>query len=191
VTKDYSLEALNRFLDYAAEKGLLKRNTAVSRKQASNKILSVLEPDEARDLRTVDVDQAFERFANLQGTAFKPDSLRVYQSRLRSSLSDFFSWVENPAGFKPSGNQRNGASGKRQVKKAERPDTPASGPYSTDARPTPVQSLDAHQQSDGIAIPVPLRAGLTVQILNVPADLTATEAEKLAAIIKAYAMPGS
>jgi len=39
MVKDYSLDALNRFLDYALEKGLLKPETSKSRKTAVNKIL--------------------------------------------------------------------------------------------------------------------------------------------------------
>lgn len=182
-TKDYSLDALNRFLDYAANKGLLKRNTAVSRKQAANKILSILEPQENNDLREVDVQHAFDRFVNLQGTEFKPESLQVYQSRLKSALGDFFAYVENPAAFKPTGVQRTtNPNGKGSAAKEERK-------RPNNRQPQEPREPQASHEEKQLVIPVPLRAGLTVRIHNVPPDLTNQEAEKLAAIVRAYAMP--
>ena len=187
VTKDYSLDALNRFLDYAASKGLLNRNTAVSRKQAANKILSVLEDSENKDLREVDIQHVFERFANLQGTGFKPTSLQVYQSRLKTALADFFAYVEDPAKFKPAGAQRTTP---RNIKRADN----RGGRTGHDDR-SDMNTQDGNAGQDRsdyekqIVIPVPLREGLTVRIHNMPPDLTKGEAEKLAAIVRAYVMP--
>jgi len=53
--KDYSLDALNKFFDYAANKGLLKRNTAQGRKIAANKVFAVLDDNEKTDLSNVDI----------------------------------------------------------------------------------------------------------------------------------------
>lgn len=180
-TKDYSLDGLNRFLGYVADKGLLKRNTAVSRKQAANKILSVLELNEKNDLREVDVQHAFERFVNLQGVDFKPESLQVYQSRLRSALSDFFAYVENPATFKPASLQRTSKVVSRGAKEEHRR-SPKKSPGET-------RGLEREHEEIQLIIPVPLREGLTVRIHNIPPDLTKQEAEKVAAIVTAYAMP--
>ncbi len=186
-TKDYSLDGLNKFLDYAMNKGLLKKNTAQSRKRAANKILSVLEPNEINDLREVDVQHAFERFANLQGTSFKPSSLQVYLSRLNSALTDFFSYVDSPATFKPAGMQRNSSKSRgndqkqnKTAKKAAIQPRPDSSSHS---------AHDDYHSEKHIVIPVPLRHGLTVKINNIPPDLTRLEAEKLAAVVRAYAVP--
>ncbi|MEW7987705.1 MAG: hypothetical protein AB2805_07160 [Candidatus Thiodiazotropha sp.] len=182
--KNYSLDALATFLDYAAEKGLVKRNTATSRKRAAFKILSVLEDSEKSDLRNIDVDHTFDRFTNLQGTEFKPDSLKVFKSRLRSALTDFFAYVESPSTFKPSGAQRNSTkrsgaeSNQTQKKQADSGNTTIKKDEHTGTH-TPQH----------LVIPIPLRDELTVKVHNIPADLSKQESEKIAAIIRAYAMP--
>ncbi|TND05750.1 MAG: hypothetical protein FD120_963 [Gammaproteobacteria bacterium] len=179
--KNYSLDALNKFFDFAAEKGLLKRNTALSRKLAANKILAVLDESEKADLRNADISKAFERFQNLQGTDYKPDSLQVYLSRLRTALSDFTSYVDNPAAYKPTGAQRASPKGKREAD--NKIAVKNEGGRAEQGTP------DSHD-SQHIVVPVPLREGLTVKISNLPSDLTAAEAGRLAAIIKAYAVIG-
>src|SRR5690606_30286962 len=78
--KNYSLQALNEFFDYLANKHLLNKNTVQSRRGAANKILGVLDENEASDLRQLDVELVFQRFANKAGKDYKPDSLMVYRS---------------------------------------------------------------------------------------------------------------
>lgn len=183
--KNYSLDALAEFLDYAAEKGLIKGNTATSRKRAALQILAVLDDSEKNDLRGVDVEHAFERFSNLKGKDFKPASLQVFKSRLRSALTDFFAYVDNPAGFKPSGAQRSSSSTRSRVKPNTR-----KAPTSDSAVEQANESEEhASQAVPHLIIPIPLRDGLTVKIHNIPADLSKLEAEKIAAIVRAYAMP--
>lgn len=185
--KDYSLDALKRFLDYAAENGLLKKNTALSRKLAVNKIFSVLDSGKIDNLRNIDAKDIFNRFTNLQGANFKPASLKVYFSRLNSALVDFFSYVESPSTFKPSSPQRSSPQNKNTVKRKETSRQINSHPQAQ-AEPETSEDWNLHQEKH-IVIPVPLRQGLTVKIHNIPPDLTEREAEKLAAIVKAYAMP--
>lgn len=184
--KDYSLNALNQFLDYAADKGLLKRNTAMSRKIAANKILSVLDSSECSDLRIIDEEAAFERFTNLHRNSLKPESMRVYQVRLKSALADFIAYVDNPAAFKPSGIQRTLG----RINKSE------GGNVKQRSAKKSIGARDVKKEAETpfrerlFVIPVPLRDGLTVQIHNIPSDLSSLEAEKLAAIVRAYATPG-
>ncbi len=182
--KDYSLNAFNRFFDYAASNGLLKRNTAQSRKAAANKVLAVLEDGELTDLRTVDLDQTFERFQNLQGMQYKPDSLQVYISRTRTALSDFTSYVDNPSSFKSGKPQRASKKTDNGGGKSNKTEKNKGNQGLTDKN----DGLDAHTDAKHIIVPVPLRENLTVKITNIPADLTQAEADRLAAIIKAYAV---
>jgi hypothetical protein len=178
--KDYSIDAFSRFFDHAGEKGLIKRNTAISRKAATNKILAVLDKSELTDLRTLDLDATFERFQNLHGMKYKPDSMQVYMSRARTAVGDFIAYVDNPASFKSSTVQRSnikpksgGTEGKRKIVKKQKD-----------------MEDDLEQQGiKHIIVPVPLRENLTVKISNLPADLTQSEADRLAAIVKAYAVP--
>lgn len=180
--KDYSLDAFNRFFDHAATKGLLKRNTAQSRKAATNKVLAVLEQSELTDLRSIDLDQAFDQFQNLQGMQYKPDSLQVYLSRARTALNDFISYVDDPSSFKSAKPQRassksNNEAERNKIKHKKQGVNLGGG------------ALDEHHDSKHVIVPVPLRENLTVKITNLPVDLTPAEADRLAAIVKAYAVP--
>lgn len=184
--KDYSLEAFNRFMDYAALKGILKKNTAQSRKAATNKILKVLDEADHADLRKVDVDEAFDRFQNIQGTSYRPDSLQVYKSRTKVALTDFFAYAENPSGFKPASTQKARSNGSKNQSDKGTSSKRASSSTSrvTGSTAPPKGNLGAGQ----IVVPVPLRDGVTVEISNLPTDLTESEAARLAAIVQAYAV---
>jgi hypothetical protein len=186
--KDYSLDAFNRFFDHAASKGLLKRNTAVSRKAATNKILAVLDANELLDLRIVNLDNAFDRFQNLSGMQYKPDSLQVYLSRAKTALNDFISYVDNPASFKSTSAQRSIAKQKNGGINGNGT-TPKKGQEKKEDKLENENPLIDHSEHKHIVVPIPLRENLTVKISNLPADLTQAEAEKLAAIMKAYAVP--
>lgn len=178
IDKDYSLAALNQFCDHASDKGLLKKNTAQSRKAAANKVFSILDDSESRDLRSIDVEAVFDRFQNLQGMQYKPDSLQVYLSRTKTALADFIAFVDNPSGFKSSAANRVKTSLKTEKTIKNQP-----------IKYHSVEKYADQHEAKHLAVPVPLRDGLIVKIMNLPADLSASEAERLAAIIKAYAIP--
>ena len=175
MTKNYSAAALLQFMDYLKEKGLLKANTAQSRKAAAKKMLEILQDDEKEDLRQIDVDHVHERFANISGTDYTPNSLQVYKSRFKSALDDFISYVDNPVGFKPSVSQR-------EVPSKGSGQSPAAGGKKNNqpkrADPPPLGT---------IVFPVPIRPDLTVELHNIPSNLTETEADRIAAVVKALA----
>jgi len=182
VNKDYSLQALEKFFDYAAAKGLMKTETAKARKTASSRILGIADPSEVQDLREVDLNSVFERFANLKGTEFKPASLKIYQSRVRSAIEEFVSYVNDPAGFRaPTTTRNNGSNGskkktdtKTRMHKPVVPETADEGMKTND----PVH----------LVFPVPIRPNLVVKIQNLPHDLTPSEAKRIAAVVEALAM---
>lgn len=184
--KDYSLDAFNRFFDYAASKELLKRNTAQSRKAAINKILENFEQSELTDLRELDIDQAFNRFENISGTQYKPDSLQVYLSRARTALIDFIAYVDSPSSFKPASAQRSVAKQKNEAK--NNTNNNKISEKQRDTSNSENEIID-HLEIKHIIVPIPIRENLTVKIINLPVDLTQAEAERLAAIVKAYAVP--
>jgi hypothetical protein len=189
MVKDYSLDALNRFLDYALEKGLLKAETAKSRRTAVNKILEKISDEQRADVRKVDLDLEAEHFANRQGSGYIPSSLLTYKSRAKTALADFVSWVDNPMAFRPSGasngkaGPKNGGATQKKARvmpKAEPPEAPLRDVPKVAAAPTV-------EPQAGLTFPVPIRAGLIVQLCGVPFDLTVGEAEKIAQVVKALA----
>lgn len=190
--KEYSLEKLRNFLDYAAEKGLINKHTAQSRKQAATKILSVLDESEQKDLRQIDREEVFQRFSNLNSSSFKPSSLKVYQSRLSTALDDFIEWTDDPASFKPSKgratkkNDRNGNENENGSVKRSGATTGTRGAVGQHGLGG-TENQDTANRKSTMSIPIPLRADFIVECSGLPTDLTKSEANKISAVIQAYA----
>lgn len=187
MNKDYSQTALGEFFDYAARTSRLPKNTAQARKTASLKLLSVLDGDEAADLRKLDMDDVATRFANRHKADYTGQSLRVYESRARSAINDFIAWVDNPSSFQFGGRsaakrtngdgaEANGAKARARTRKSH-PVAKAAQPEVSSPNPPP----------DKFRIPIPLRDGYMVEVVGLPKDLRPHEAQKISAIVVAYA----
>lgn len=182
MTTDYSREAILEFLDFLANKGLLNKSTAMSRKAAVNTLLSILTPDEASDIRNLNLDDLVMRFMNIKGNDFKPESVRIYKSRLNSVLEDYERYKNDPLGFKPRIAQR---------ERSERP-ARAGNEQSNDARsvrqsdaPQAVTPSGLDDPIQSIVFPIPIRTGVIVKVAGIPSDLTPDEAQKIGNVILA------
>jgi hypothetical protein len=179
---------LLKFLDYLAEKGLMPSATAASRKASANKMLAVLSEDETRDVTLLNMDDVALRFHNKNGQQYTPGSIQTYKSRVSSAIDDFRTYLENPLGFRSSSKPR------KRNRSAKEPVTVSSSGVSiirtSVAAPAVTHSTTQAPLPAGVSIlPVPLRQNLTIQIAGLPFDLTKSEAQKLANIILAHAMP--
>jgi len=175
----YSVADLLKFLDWMGEKGLANRNTISARKAATNNLLAVLDQEERRDVREVDIDATAERFNNLEGSRYSPESLQVYKSRTVRSIRDFLKYKENPANFKPTTPRLRRKSGQSPELSGKPMGIPNDTGESTAARES--------RRITTIDIPVPIRSDVIVQVNGVPTDLSATEAQKIANVIIAMA----
>ena len=186
MTQNRSRDDLIRFLEYLGEKGLVPQATASARRTAAFKVLSVLSDDESQDVIGIDLDHVMARFDNLNPRQYTPESLQAYRSRLKTALSDFRSYSENPLNFKPNGKVRqrakanvNGAQeSNKKLPAVLRPETTVG--FSN----APVVDLPNISQ-----LPIQLRQNLTVRVFGLPFDLTKQEAQKVANIILAHASP--
>lgn len=185
---DYSKESYFQFLDYVIAKGLVKQATAKNWKNASIRLLAILDEDESHDLRKVDIDALCSRFMNLEGkSSITPSSIQVYRSRLKTAVGDFIAYTDNPIEYKPGISQRssrkkasnNGAAASASRKSNKQDQTHPQNSYEQDIKPK------------GITFPVPIRSDLVVEIKHLPHDLTEQEAEKISMVIKALAMKES
>lgn len=179
--EDFSKEALIKFLEYLADKGLMNAYTVSSRKAAVNTVLGALSDEDTKDVRTLNIDDVERKFTNLQGTKFKPDSIRVYKSRVAGSIADFIQFRQNPTGFKPKITQQR-TSSEQKYKKTKEKQLINSNLH----RP-----LDggADQFDIGIAFPIPIRQDVIVKVIGIPSDLTRKEAQKIGNVIAALAIP--
>ncbi len=167
------------FVDYLGQKGLIPPNTASARKASANKVLAILDENEATDVTLLDQDSLFTRFGHLHKSDYSPDSLQSYVSRTRTALDDFKRFCDEPLNFRPK------ASGVTKLKVANGKPKLSTAPA----------SLDEHRSSEPVSthavqvLPISIRADLVVKIAGLPHDLTASEAQRIANIVLAHAMP--
>lgn len=181
----YSATELFSFLDYVASKGLMNRLTATARRTAATKILEAVDEQEKQDLRSLDRESAFARFVNLNKKSYTPESLQVYRSRFNSALDDFLKFADNPAAFRPVSGAptrvKPDSNGARSVAKASGKPQRAR----TEVESGPLLALPAPDPM--LEIPVPLSDGKIARLL-LPRTLTKADAERLSALIAAYAV---
>ncbi|MCB1595280.1 MAG: hypothetical protein KDI76_10235, partial [Xanthomonadales bacterium] len=98
-SQDFSKNALLEYLKQAAISGILNPAVARSRKTAAEQLLVYVTPEERLNLKLVDVDELCSRIHKLEDSSIRVEALNLYNSRLKSALSDYFLWLENPEGF--------------------------------------------------------------------------------------------
>jgi hypothetical protein len=174
----YSRQDLLNFLDYLSNKGLMKKDTVSSRRAAVNTLLSILSDDEATNLKGLDMDMLLQRFVNLKGSGFKPESVRVYKSRLGAVLADFERYKRDPLNYKPNHAAR------ERPSRSQNGETPKETPKQA-ATPPPVTASANDDEIQAIEFPIPIRKGVIVRVAGIPSDLTPEEATKIGNVILA------
>lgn len=176
MTTSYSKQDVLQFLDYLSNKGLMNKDTVSSRKAAVNTLLSILSDEEAANLKGLDVDLLLHRFAHKKGSGFKPESIRVYKSRLNSVLADFERYKRDPVNYKPNQTSR------ERPQRAQNGEAQKEIPKRT---PPPRTGGAADDEIEAIEFPIPIRKGVIVRVAGIPSDLTPEEATKIGNVILA------
>ena len=177
---------LMTFFDYAANKGLMKKDWASTLKGAAKSVLSTVEPDawETMDLQTVDLDSLIQRFERLRMTDLKPGSLNVYGQRTRTAIAAFQEFLASPSTWQYKGS--------RTLDPAERSDkklnkSKARASAQTNGVVRPAADRGAGELPGLITYPYPLRPNVVLS-LGLPADLTQKEVQRLSAFLHSLAM---
>jgi hypothetical protein len=180
-TSNTSQNDLIAFLDFLADKGLMNATTAASRKASIRTLFSVLDASETADVTALNLDDVARRFLNKRSGDFKPESVKVYKSRIASSIADFKKYRVDPLNFKvaftpkPSG-------------KAEKPSSQIKEQVSgNQSSPAHQQPMAAFVSPSEIVFPIPIRPNTIVKIVGLPSDLTKQEAARIANVIHALA----
>lgn len=180
---------LIRFLDYAIEKGHLKTATGQAMKTAVKEVLSSTEGEddwESVDLDSLDVDDIQRRFETLRAMKFSSTSLGTYKSRFRKALDMFQEFRESPSTWRPSLRTRDRRS-REQPTPSARPTPTSSSPARQPSASSGASSNPSSHRSSIITYPFPIRDGVLAS-LELPADLTPREAERVAAFVASLAV---
>lgn len=171
----YSLDDLLEFLAHVGDRGMMPAATASALAVAARNVFSVLSDDERKDLSRISVADVVKRFNNKRAKEFSSSSLKEYGRRVERAVELFLDWRSNPADFSPKTRVTKGSGGKRK-------DTSPPGDSSlpeTHAPPPPANG--------GYSSSFPIRPEWVVTVSNIPSDLTASEAERLAKFVRMLA----
>jgi len=173
-------QSLLDFWAWSARKGLVPTSVANDLRAASKEVLSVEDNWQAIDIKSLDVDYLMVRFDNLRKFKFKPQSLSAYKSRFKKARKLYLAYLENPSGWHYPGVAKrkasklaHAASNRHERSSQVEYELPVSALVQVAAAPDPtVQRLE-----------FPIRAGAVAR-LELPADLTRDEANRLAAYLQ-------
>ncbi len=174
----YSRDDLLAFIAHASDKGLMPAATATALGVASRNVLDVLGTEEADDLRRLDLDAVVKRFNNKRARDFNPASLKEYGRRVTRAVGLFLNWRDDPANFTVKTRATSGSA--RKKGRVGQPESSAA------AQPHEEESTARHDVG-GFRSAFPIRPGVVVSVSNIPPDLTAAEAERLARFIRMLA----
>lgn len=186
MTQNRSRDDFIRFLEYLGNKGMVTQATASARRTAAFKVLAVLSDEEALDVIDLDIEHVMSRFDNLNPHQYTPESLQSYRSRLKTALSDFRAYSENPVSFRPNGKIRQRAKSTAAPGQESKNNLPATLSSEVGVGFSNAPAVDLPNVSQ---LPIPLRQNLTVRIFGLPFDLSKQEAQKIANIVLAHALP--
>lgn len=161
---------------WAAEKGVMNRNSAFGMRSACSQVLSVLDNWKEIDVTSIDIEDLLKRFRNLRARDFSPSSLDAYEKRFRGGIASFLDYVNNPSGWKPT------------ARAPRKPRSKEDGDDAKEARREDAQVPVARSEAPGlIEYPFPLRDKLVARLM-LPRDLTIAEARRLYGFMNAVAI---
>lgn len=159
---------LVEFWHWAAQRGLMNKNTAGALRAVCVKVLEVEGDDLASvDLQTLDIEDLLKRFETLRKQKYKPQSLQVYKSRFRKAVEMYLGYLENPSGWRPDIQKRPVV--RAGVRRRQAHVLPGSPP--------------ADAGSELVEYPFPIRPGV-IATLVLPADLKNRDLTRLNAFLR-------
>jgi len=91
-----------KFLEFAGKKSILNEHTINCRLTACNNLFSILnEGEDNIEYMIHNLDLLVNRFRN-KNNSVQPSTLKVYKSRVKSSLEDFQAWSKDPIAWEKS-----------------------------------------------------------------------------------------
>jgi len=167
---DFSTVGLIAYLREAALGGHMHPALARSRHKAAEALFAHLTPDEAADLRTLDLAGLRGRLEDLPRGNLRPEVVELYAERLAGALEDYFASLGSASGGAPGEGMGS-----------------ASPPDARRALENVRLSFNHHRDD---VVPIALAADRVVYLHGVPADLTPREARKIARVVQALAWDG-
>jgi hypothetical protein len=163
------------FWSWAADKGVMNKNTAAGLRSACIQVLGVADDPAQVDIASLDVEDFLNRFQNLRKQRFKPQVLEAYKRRFRNAVKSYKEYIENPGTWKSVSQDRSGGADRRQrASNASAPSTGSSGGVSRSRAGLSAVGCEEY--------PFPLRPGVMARLI-LPVDITRDEARRIKAFV--------
>ena len=170
----FSFSEFEKFLNDLPNLGLVNEATARNLRDASTRLLATHEAGFDEDVRDLDIDVVVNQYSETSGVEVSNASLQSYKSRLSSAIKKFIDYQKDVFGDDDQAEVTNTFKKKRNQKKTS---TSSMG-----AMPSEVNDIKTFD------LPIPIRDGLILTVGKMPLDLTNDEAERIATIIKSFAV---
>lgn len=190
-------QGLLEFCDRLATRGDVDPDRAKAYRTSAKKILEVESANlDDINLRELDVDDLFGRFANRNKAVYSDGSLKTYRSRFRLVVGMYLAWLNDDPAWKTGGRQapkavngsvgssRRTASSRRARPPAAQPELSQSEKVETTAEKVP--PLVSSSGTPLLTYDVPLRHDLIIR-MTLPIDLTESDADRLCAFVRSLA----
>jgi hypothetical protein len=164
---------------WAAEKGVMNRNTAAGLRAACVQVLG--DNPEQLDISNLDIEDLLTRFQNLRKQNFKPQVLEAYKRRFRNAVKSYKEYLDNPGTWRPANQERSGASERRRRSSNTSIEPPVMISGSPRSHPVPVDGTSEEYR-------LPLRPSVMARLI-LPVDLTREEATRIKVFVDMLVVP--
>jgi hypothetical protein len=188
-------EEVAKFLEFAGRKNILNERTVNHRLTACNNVFSVLNEDEDNlDYILGNLDVLIHRLRN-KNPNVRASTLKVYKSRVKSSLEDFKAWSADPFAWEREVIVRAKAQGlesrkeKQAAKRAKRSTAPAAKAITaaeSAEEPAIRESAPAAPPSEGLRVRLPIRPDFSIDIVLPKDGLKLKELHRLGMFLYPY-----
>lgn len=188
-------EEVIKFLEFAGRKSILNEQAINCRLTACNNLFSVLnEEEDSIDYILQNLDLLINRFRNKNDNV-RGSTLKVYKSRVKSSLEDFKAWSADPFAWERAVTDKARAHGlqTRKDKKVEAPTkkSPKKKAVVTASAEEPVEALPTAEAAatptqGGRKVSFPIRPDFCVEMTLPPEGLTLKELHRLGLFLYPY-----
>lgn len=188
-------EEVSKFLEFAGRKNILSERAVNHRLTACNNVFSVLNEDEDNlEYILGNLDLLIHRLRN-KNPNVRASTLKVYKSRVKSSLEDFKAWSADPFAWEREVIVRakaQGLEGRKEKQAAKR----AKKAPTTEAAPEVVEPVDAPPHAEalpplstadaGLRVRLPIRPDFSIEIVLPKDGLKLKELHRLGMFLYPY-----
>lgn len=182
-------EEILKFLEMAGSRSILNEHTVNCRLTACHNLFSILNTGEDNvHYMLQNLELLVNRFRN-KNTSVQASTLKVYKSRLKSTLEDFTAWSKDAIAWERTVLEKSQQAGRDKKAKEKAAATPSPAPEKTKSRTVPTATVPTPrviETGEVRKVSFPLRPDFNLEI-TMPADgLSSKEILKLNLFLYPY-----